>query len=188
MKKWMICLFGCLLLVGCNETKEPLDNLHGSVQTYPNSFKTEADEFLYELQVNKNSFSKEEKIDITASLTYIGNKDEIVISHASSPFYFDIKETTRGYDIEYPMDQPLISTTLKNEEPLKIQYVPSGGYSDLDAEAYRSFIDEFLSEGYPVGNYVVHGYVQFTVEGEQHETELGGNIGFQVNWSIIYFV
>ena len=181
MKKWILFLFSCLLLFGCKETKEPLEDLQGSINTYPDSFKSESDDFLYELQVNNNSFSKGEKIDITASLTYIGEKDELVILHAASPFYFDIKETTRGYDIEYPMNLPLISTTLKNGEPLNIQYVTSGGYSDLNTEEYRSFMDEFLSGSYPVGYYVVNGYVRFTVEGEEDNTELGGNIGFQIN-------
>ena len=178
MKKWILFLFSCLLLFGCKDTKEPIKDLQG---TYPDSFKSESDDFLYELQVNKNSFAKEEKIDITASLTYTGEKNEIFILHAASPFYFDIKETTREYDIEYPIDHPLVSTKLKNGEPLKIQYVPSGGYSELDTEEYRSFMDEFLSGSYPVGYYIVNGYVQFTVEGEEDNTELGGNIGFQIN-------
>ena len=56
MKKWILFLFSCLLLFGCKETKEPLEDLQGSINTYPDSFKSESDDFLYEL--NENPFSK----------------------------------------------------------------------------------------------------------------------------------
>ena len=79
------------------------------------------------------------------------------------------------------MNQPLISTTLKKGEPLTEHYVTSGGYSDNDDEDFRAFMNEFLLGNYPAGyKYVVNGSVQFTVEGAQQKTELGGDVGFQV--------
>lgn len=180
MKKWIVLIFSCLLLVGCNETTKQTQNLQERVDTYPNAFQAESDDFRYELQVNKSTISSGDPIEITASLTYIGEKEEIVITHAASPFYYELKETTRGYDIGYPMDQPLIATTLKKGEPLQHKYVTSGGYGDQSEEAYRTFMKQYLSGNYPVGYYVVKGYALFGVDGAQGQMELGGNIGFEV--------
>lgn len=175
----MLLIVICLLIAGCNTMTESDSNVKETPITYPTLFTMEADNFLYELEVNDGMFTGQEPV-IIASLTYIGDKEEIVITHATSPFYFDLQETTRGYTIDYFMDMPLVYTTLKKGEPLVERYRKSGGYSDEDAEDYQLFIAAFLEEHYPTGNYAVHGYAQFTIEGAAQNTELCGHIGFIV--------
>lgn len=174
MKTWLMLVCSCLLLFGCNKE----GNVDESQVVYPETFEAETEDFRYELYVSQNTFSYGQPIDIIASLTYIGDEEEIVISHAASPFYFPMKETTRAYDIDYPMNVPLVSTTLKKDVPLTEQYVPSGSYSDTDEAEYVTFMKEFLEGNYPVGNYIVNGSVQFNVD--HSPININGNIGFQV--------
>lgn len=172
MKKWLMFICCCFMLMACS--KEEVSN----EVVYPEAFEAESDNFRYELYVSNNTFAQGEPFDITATLTYIGDQDEIVISHAASPFYFPMTETTRGYNIDYPMHEPLIYTTLKKDEPLTKQYVPSGSYSDTDEVEYVAFMKEFLAGDYPVGNYIVNGSVQFNVDNSP--VNINGNIGFRI--------
>ena len=59
---------------------------------------------------------------IFAELTYVGELDSIDIYHAASPFYFPLEERTRGIEVDYAMDEPLIVTTLEKGEPLRQKY------------------------------------------------------------------
>lgn len=56
------------------------------------------------------------------------------------PFFFLLKEKIRGYEIDYAMNDPLIITTLKKEEPLREKYSFAGGYSDNDEQEYIRFL------------------------------------------------
>lgn len=147
---------------------------------YPSSFSYSADDFIYSLEIKEPQISKGMPFEMTASLTYVGEEESVTIVHAASPFYYDITEMTRGFKLDYAMDQPAISTELKKGEPLQHQYRLTGGYSDQDSEEFRAFVDQFLAGLTPEGTYKVHGYVQFQIEGETEQTELGGHIGFEV--------
>lgn len=138
-----------------------------------------ADDFLYELEVTKAQIYAGEPFEINATLTYTGDEESVTITHAASPFYFEILETTRNFNIDYFMDEPLIATELKKGEPLTHQYTVSGGYSEQDPEEYRQFIDQFLAGQTPKGNYLVKGIAKFKVEGATEETEISAEIEFE---------
>ena len=178
MKK-LLCAIACLLLVGCGNPDDSKPT-PGTV-SYPNSYREESEDFIYELEVSPTKIASGEEINIVAKLTYIGDEDEIVISHAASPFYFDLYETTRGYDIYYFMDTPNIGTTLKKGEPLVTKYRTTGGFGEEQPEEFKQFMKAFLSGNYPEGYYKVHGYVKFTRQGESKDTTYGGFVGFKVN-------
>ena len=89
-------------------------------------------DFVYRLFTEKDVYNTFGGTAIFAELTYVGELDSIDIYHASSPFYFPLEERTRGINVDYPMDEPLIMTTLEKGEPLRQRYGFAGGYSDND--------------------------------------------------------
>ena len=179
MKKIIAILLCSLILVACNE-ELPSPKSPDSYLLIQSSAYTEGD-FTYYIEVlNSDHFKEGEIITIQAYLEYTGDQDEIVISHAASPFYYDLEELTRGYKIDYPMNQPHLLTTLKKGDRLTSTYQISGGYSDQDEEDYINFMRQFLNGSFPVGTYAVRGYAKFTVEGENEEKELPAKIVFEV--------
>lgn len=150
------------------------------ILTTPSKAVVSTNDFLYQLEVANTQIQAGEPFELFASLTYTGDQDSITIVHAASPFYYDMTEITRDFELDYFMDQPAITTVLKKGETLKHQYQFTAGYSDQDSEEYRAFVDQFLAGDTPKGSYKVDGYVQFQIEGEDEQTELGGHIGFDV--------
>ncbi len=41
-------------------------------------------------------------------------------------------EKSRSFNIDYPMHEPLVATTLTNGKPLRKEYKRSGGYGSQD--------------------------------------------------------
>jgi hypothetical protein len=84
----------------------------------------------------------------------VGEEQEIQIAHAASPFYFSMTERTRGFDINYAMDQPRIVTTLKK-----------GEYTEHNSKEHVDFVKsvfEAIQKGtLPSGEYEVSGRAAF---------------------------
>ncbi len=145
---------------------------------------TEGD-FIYRL-VSKKDHYKDEEVQLYAELEYVGEKDEIAIYHAASPFYFPMKEEMRGFNINYPMNEPLVETILQQGEPYREEYQRSGWYSDQDEEEYQYFMKDFLENGFPNGYYIVNGFADFYVGPENEEKDMyrmEGQIDFKVGES-----
>lgn len=138
-----------------------------------------SEDFLYQLEVTKAQINAGEPFEINATLTYTGDKDVVTITHAASPFYYDITETTREFNIDYFMDKPLLSTELKKGEPLTHRYGLRGGYFEHDSPEYRAFIDQFSAGQTPQGKYFVKGFAKFKVEGDIEDTEMSAEIEFE---------
>ena len=77
---------------------------------------------------------------IFAELTYVGDQASIDIYHSASPFHFPLEERTRGIEVDYAMNEPLLTTTLTRNEPFRQKYSFAGGYSDGDSKKYVSFV------------------------------------------------
>jgi hypothetical protein len=122
---------------------------------------TEGD-FVYRIFSEKDKYKKGEQIKVFAELEYIGDKEEITIFHAASPFIFNLKELSRGFDLPAAMNEPLLSTTLKRGEPLRKEYGKSGDYVNGAQDDYNLFKKRFLREkGFPDGKYVLDGQADF---------------------------
>lgn len=183
MKKGLVGLAIIVLLTGCGVSINE-DTADKNV-SYPQEAEMQADDFIYKLYTEKETYDEFEETAIYAELTYVGDQESIVISHAASPFYFPIKELTRNYEIDYAMNEPLIYTTLEKDVPLKVKYQFAGGYSDQDETAKREFIQTIVDKGFPTGKYVVSGSAQFYVESNVEEEnpqtyDMRVNIGFDV--------
>lgn len=190
MRKLFVIVFILLslLLVSCT-SGQTLDNSASELDKYEIlQIKDEVTEsnFVYRLVSEKAEYQENELVKVYAELEYIGEKEDITIFHAASPFYFPIEEKIRNYDIGYGMDEPLISTTLKQGVPIREEYLKSGGYSDLDEDDYVVFMKNFFNmNGFPIGYYVVDGYSDFYVENDEDNEEkvvfrIEGQIDFKV--------
>jgi hypothetical protein len=189
MKK--VFLLGTMLimtfLIGCT-SQNNIDT--GELDNYDVS-KTSDEvtdgDFVYRLVTERGQYQEDEPVKVYAELEYIGEKDEITIFHAASPFYFPIKEKVRNYDLGYAMNEPLISTTLKQGKPLRKEYMKSGGYSDQGEDNYVAFMKKFFNmDGFPIGYYVVDGFADFYIEtGENDEEKEDFRIEGQIDFKVI---
>ncbi|MBM7573668.1 hypothetical protein [Aquibacillus albus] len=144
--------------------------------------ETEGD-FIYRIVTEKGEYRNNETVNIYSELEYIGDKEGVTIYHAASPFNFPMVEKTRGFEIGYPMNEPLRNTTLIKGEPLREEYGRSGGYGSQDESDYVEFMTSFLNDGFLPGYYVVIGYVDFYVENKEDDKKdyrIKGKIDFKV--------
>lgn len=134
-------------------------------------------DFVYRLVSEKSVYAEGGKVEVYAELEYVGDKPEIKIVHAASPFSFPMREKTRGYDLLYMMDQPLIVTLLKKGEPLRESFKGAGSYGSEDPKDYIDFmisVAEASQKGtLPWGDYQVFGFANFEPiykESQENET------------------
>ena len=136
--------------------------------------------FVYRLYTTEGFYNEGDKVNITAELEYVGELEEVTISHAASPFYFPMHEASRDYDIEYPMNTPLLVTVLKKGEPLVETYTGAGGYSDEDSKEYIEFMKQVMNQQFPNGKYLVTGLAEFYDETNGASYKFDGQIQFVV--------
>jgi len=141
-------------------------------------------DFIYRLVTEKGEYLDNESVNIYAELEYIGDNEEITIYHAASPFFFPMVEKIRDYSIDYPMDEPLISTKLIKGKPLREEYKRSGGYSSQDEKEYVNFMKSFLDNGFPTGYYVVNGFADFYVQSNENGNKEKYNIKAQIDFKV----
>lgn len=160
------------LFAGCN-TSTSIDN--SDLDKYDVSKTKEEivqDDFIFRLVSEKEEYRVGEDVKLYGEIVYVGQKDEVTINHSSSAILFPIEEKIRVYNISYLVNDIGLSTTLKQGEPYREEYVKSGGYSpDQDPDDYVNFIQGFIKkDGFPAGYYVVSGYTDFSV-GSSENTE-----------------
>ncbi len=120
-------------------------------------------DFVYRLVTEKEEYSEGEAIKIYAELEYIGDQEEIEISHGGSPFSFPMVETTRNYDIDSFNFLVLKRTKLIKGESLRLEFLGSGGYGSQDENEYTEFMKRVANNEFPKGRYVVNGAADFNV-------------------------
>ncbi|MWC30812.1 hypothetical protein [Paenibacillus sp. MMS18-CY102] len=181
----------CVTLAGCGtvgerqkqepevkEKEQPGPAVAGS----GNIAETKQDDFIYRLIIEPAEPASGGDVKLYGELEYVGDQDEIDIHHAASPFFFYLKETTRGYNIGYMMNQPAITTKLKKGAPLREQYKGGGGFSDRDNKDYIAFIKDLSAHGFPVGHYEVTGTAEFFTgqETSKHDYKITAEHSFDV--------
>lgn len=130
--------------------------------------EVEQNDFRLKFVSAQDQYKVGQKVQLTASLEYIGEKEEIEIFHAMSPFIFEVKERTRNIKIPYPMEQPLVTTRLVKNEAYLQTYQKSAGYGSHDPN--KAFIKEFLEEeGFPKGEYTITLVSDFWTANENDE-------------------
>ncbi|WP_235548967.1 hypothetical protein [Paenibacillus sp. Soil522] len=189
VSKLLLSLIMITFLLGGCGSQGNVDNISSNSDDYdvlniPRAEITE-DDFVYRLVTEKEEYQKGYSVKIYAELEYIGDKETVIIYHAASPFYFPIVEKTRDYEINYGMNEPLLSTTLKRGQPLREEYEKSGGYGEQDKKEYVDFIKSFWENGFPAGYYVVDGYVDFYVQSNEDSNDKEDfNIKTQIDFKV----
>lgn len=172
-----IGLLGCQKSDQVEKKQEPTNK--ESLSTHAEVTK---DDFIYRLITEKVRYSENETVKIYAELEYIGEEEEIEISHGSSPFLFPMTETTRNYDIGYAVTLQGGRTKLKKGEPIRQEYRGGGGYSEQDEEEYKEFMKQVMSKNFPSGHYIVDGYADFSlVSDKEKRYNLKSQIEFYVD-------
>lgn len=125
-------------------------------------FTKEDDKFKLQLFINGTEFKSTDKIDIYATLEYIGDKDEIRIWHGEPYFNFTITDH-KDFNTGGTTLSVLKSTVLKKGEEYKFPYGKNGAFNgdDPDAEFWEAFYKEkdlYL----PKGEYTISGYCDFS--------------------------
>jgi hypothetical protein len=181
-KTAILLMIGILgLLAGCGSERKSGTNVE-DFEVIPVADATEGD-FIYRLVAESDTFQAGGPITMYAELEYTGEQKSIDIYHAASPFYFDMREKTRDFEISYPMNEPLIMTTLVKGKPIREQYRGSGGYSEEDPEPYRKFIQRVIDGQFPEGFYEVDGSANFFTgnpEAEKTDYDIHAAISFKV--------
>lgn len=177
-------LFCCIfLLSACGASENVIPDNTSPLP--PAEAEVQVGDFIYKLSTEKDVYTTFGETAIFAELTYVGKMETIDIYHAASPFYFPLEERTRGIEVDYAMNEPLIVTTLKKGEPLRQRYNFAGGYSDQDEATSIEFVKTLMKEGFPEGEYIIHGFAEFTsidpaeAPDEEH-FKLQSDIGFSV--------
>ncbi|XEC97275.1 hypothetical protein AB6A23_12400 [Paenibacillus tarimensis] len=184
---FLFVLTGCAAQGNGNSPAESSQDIlkGGTMTTGMSSAESTEGDFIYRLVTEKEAYHEGESVKLYAELEYIGDKKEVTIYHAASPFSFPITEHTRNYSIAYMMNQPLLTTLLAKGEPLREEYAKGGGYGSQDNEEYIAFIKNFWENGFPAGSYTVYGsadfYVQPNKEGkDKREYKLKAQVNFDV--------
>ncbi|MDN4608562.1 hypothetical protein P5G49_13955 [Sporosarcina sp. F6_3S_P_2] len=113
-------------------------------------------------------------------ITYIGDKDEVTIRHSSSAILFTLEEKTRGFEIDFGVDDLEVATVLKQGEPYREEYVKSGGYSENTPNDDVRFIKDFWkNDGFPSGYYVINGETDFSLENRER-VNIKATVDFKV--------
>lgn len=183
MRAIVMILLSALLLAACQSKTS--EEAPPQLRDNPQEDEVKEGDFIFRLVSEKKKYDEYEKPVIYAELTYVGEKEEIQISHAASPFSYPIHEKTRGYTVDYAMNTPLLLTDLKRGEPYRENYDFAGGYSDKDAEEYAEFVQSVIEhDGFPRGNYMMEGYANFSIVDESETAEKEMNMQLQIGFDV----
>lgn len=140
-------LFGCGTgnNTGGNLSKEP-KNTDESKQV---------DDFNVTIHVK----NKGENLTVYATITYTGEETEKDIYHGGSIFYFNVYQLDGDFEYFGAMDQPLLTTTLIQNEPHKVYF------SELKNQNLKPGIYEFeaIAEFYLDSDDVVQSKIEIPV-------------------------
>jgi hypothetical protein len=179
-----LLLFGVIfILSGCNSTEnKPKTNSNTVIESKQ---EIRDGDFVYRLFTEKEEYDEDGPVKIIAELEYVGEKEKIEIFHAASPFSFPMFERTRNYHIDYPMNEPLLSTTIVKGTPLRQEYTGgAGGYSMEDDKKFVNFMKKIMDEKFPTGQYEVNGVASFFVKTDTAENQKSYNLKAQIGFRV----
>ncbi|GGI10079.1 hypothetical protein [Gottfriedia solisilvae] len=193
MKKlfMLLTVMFVFMLSSCssNEESKKKESILDEYKVMNSHSEVRVKDFIYRIVSEKQEYANNEKVKIYAELEYVGNEEQVTIYHAASPFYFNLKEKTRNYDIVYGMNQPLVKTTIVKGKPLREEYfIGNGSYSGDDPKEYVDFMKKIMdTKRLPYGYYILNGNADFYVEtvksgkNVQIEYNINSPIDFKVN-------
>ncbi|MGP4071178.1 hypothetical protein ACTWQB_01325 [Piscibacillus sp. B03] len=172
MKQILVLIGFVMVLAACGTTgSAPSDDELSQYEVKETESEVQEGDFVYRLVTEKGEYEGGSNVSIYAELEYVGDQNQVEITHAESPFIFPIHEVTREYDIGFAMNEPLLSTVLEKGEPLRKEYTASGGFSSQDPDEYVEFMQEVMDGDFPKGFYEVNGYADFNYNEQKYEIQ-----------------
>lgn len=170
MNKWPIFLlvvFCLSITTSCSisevdhkkPSKLPNSQQH-SITSDSNS--VQHNDFILRMISAKDEYIVGEKVELHAELEYIGQHSEVTITHAASPIGISLHENTKNIGFGYVMDQPLVSTLLKQGSAFQQEYKFSGVFLDTSTNEYMELLNQLAKGEYPKGDYVITANAKFT--------------------------
>ncbi|KRE24924.1 hypothetical protein [Paenibacillus sp. Soil522] len=154
-----------LLITACGsmERKKEVD---ADVLERMNNPKLVHRDELFELKLNieKTTFSADEPIPYTASLTYIGDGDSFTVWGSHTIIGFRITDGL-DFDMEGATTLELTATKLLKDKTVVYPFAKSGGYSNNDPKA--DFWREFYNEKELIlspGKYLIEAVCLFSLD------------------------
>lgn len=99
-----------------DETKQGDENLDEMLQSTYESKQT--DDFKVSIHVE----NVEKDVQVYATITYVGEEDQIDIYHGGSIFFFNVHQIDGNFEHIGGMDQPLLTTTLAKGEAHEVEF------------------------------------------------------------------
>lgn len=110
--------------------------------------------FKLSIHTDKNEYAAGEAVSCYATLEYVGEEDSLRIYSSDPLVYFTIQGGR--FTGDYAVSDELMTTTFKKNEPVRFDFVKSGGYSADDADA--AFWESWYAEPelmLPAGTYTI---------------------------------
>ncbi|OEH84165.1 hypothetical protein BHU72_12215 [Desulfuribacillus stibiiarsenatis] len=108
-------------IVGCGESNDGQPKLIEDPKVIDNPEVVEESKQVGEFEVTIQ-VKKDKQLAVMATVTYVGDKNEIDIYHGGSIFFFNIYQKDGDFEYIGAMNQPLITTTLIRNEPHTVAY------------------------------------------------------------------
>ncbi|WP_332632397.1 hypothetical protein [Halalkalibacter flavus] len=187
MRKVMILVFLLLVTIisACSVQNDVRKSELAEYEVTNTHAELEEGNFIYRLVTVRGEYNQGDRVTIYAELEYIGEKEEVTIYHAASPFHFPMVEKVRNFKVDYFMNEPLVNTVLKKGEPYKEEYKGSGGYSSEDDKVYVDFVQKIAENQFPNGYYVVNGFADFFLTDEDGQKKKGFQMNAQIDFKVL---
>ncbi|HIW35013.1 MAG TPA: hypothetical protein IAA29_19735 [Candidatus Paenibacillus intestinavium] len=130
----------------------------------------------------KDEYIVGEKVELHAELEYVGQQLEITITHAASPIGISLHEKNSNIGFGYVMDQPLITTILKQGSTFQQEYKFSGFSLNDSTKEYKELYNQLADGHFPKGEYVITAKAKFTdvTSDPKHNFEMQVSTSFKV--------
>ncbi|MCR8659359.1 hypothetical protein [Paenibacillus endoradicis] len=171
MNKWFILLLivcSLSLTTSCsisdvNHQEKPSNSLNSQKNSITlDSNSVQSNDFVLRMISTKDEYIVGEKVELYAALEYVGQQAEITITHAASPIGISLHENNSNIGFGYVMDQPLISTILKQGSAFQQEYKFSGISFDGSNKEYKELYNQLADGHFPEGEYVMTAKANFT--------------------------
>lgn len=178
MLRNLFLLLISMLLIGCAENDKNVTGGEDREEITKLISEKQEGDFILRLMSKKSHYLPHEPVEIYAMLKYVGPQSKIQINHASSPFWFEIKEHNNNIIIHNVQETASEITVLEKDVWHEMNFVKSGVITDDD------FVqDYFNKEGFPKGDYTIKLTADFNtivnIEKENYKFSTSINIKIQ---------
>lgn len=134
------------------------------------------DIFEMKLNIGKTDFKVGEPIELSASLTYIGEEDAITVWGPSAKVIFTLTDG-KEFDMEGASTMDLVPLEIAQGETLEFPFSKSGGYGadDPDAQFWKKFYAE-KELLLPPGTYLISALCNFSLTEEVVDSHYDGEV------------